>query len=81
MAPRKKNARKIANNIRRLRFENGEMTQKALAEAAGVSRQTIIAIEASKYAPSLELAFEISEVFGEPIQNVFSYPPLAPSDQ
>ena len=71
----KKPPRKVANNIRRLRFEHAEMTQKALAEACGVTRQTIMAIEAAKYAPSLELAFQIAEAFGEPIQNVFSYPP------
>jgi len=65
----------ISNNIRRLRFDAGEMTQKELAKKAGVSRQTIVAIEAGKYAPSLQLAFEIAEVFGVPIQDVFSFEP------
>ena len=50
----------VGNDIRRLRFERGEMTQQALADACGVTRQTIIALEAGKYAPSLELAFRIA---------------------
>ena len=62
---------KISNNIRRLRFENGEMTQAELAEKAGVTRQTIVAIEAAKYAPSLELAFQIARAFGVPLEEVF----------
>jgi putative transcriptional regulator len=65
----------ITNHIRRLRFDAGEMTQQALADAAGVSRQTIIAIEASKYAPSLELAFRIAHAFGQPLEAVFEYQP------
>lgn len=64
---------KISNTIRRLRFENGEMTQKQLADKVGVTRQTIIAIESSKYAPSLELAFEIAHAFGVPLEEVFIY--------
>ena len=63
----------ITNNIRRLRFDAGEMTQQDLAEKAGVSRQTIISIEAGKYSPSLELAFVIAEVFGVKIGEVFDY--------
>ena len=63
----------VKNNIRRLRFDNGEMTQQQLADAAGVTRQTIIAIEAGKYAPSLTLAFRIATVFGVPIDQVFQY--------
>ncbi len=62
----------ISNNIRKLRFFANEMTQQELAEAAGVSRQTIIAVEAGKYSPSLELAFRIADVFGEPINEVFA---------
>ena len=62
---------KISNNIRRLRFENGEMTQAELAKKAGVTRQTIVAIEAAKYAPSLELAFQIARAFGVPLEEVF----------
>jgi len=61
----------ITNNIRTLRFFANEMTQQALAEKAGVSRQTIIAVEAGKYSPSLELAFRIAEAFGLPITDVF----------
>lgn len=63
----------ITNNIRRLRFFANEMTQQQLAEQVGVSRQTIIAIEAGKYAPSLELAFNIAEAFGVKIGDVFDY--------
>jgi putative transcriptional regulator len=63
----------IENEIRRLRFENGEMTQQALAERVGVTRQTIIAIEQNKYAPSLEAAFKIADVFGAPIESVFRW--------
>ncbi len=66
---------RIRNNIRRLRFDHGEMTQEALAEKAGVTRQTIIAIESSKYSPSLELAFRIALAFGVPLAEVFSYTP------
>ncbi len=63
----------ISNNIRKLRFMADEMTQQQLAEKAAVSRQTIIAIEAGKYSPSLELAFRIAEVFGVQIGEVFEY--------
>lgn len=63
----------ITNNIRRLRFFADEMTQQQLAEKAGASRQTIIAIEAGKYSPSLELAFRIADAFGVKIGEVFDY--------
>ncbi len=66
---------RITNNIRRLRFEHGEMTQKALAEKVGVTRQTIVAIENGKYSPSLEAAFLIARVFNTPIDQVFAYEP------
>jgi putative transcriptional regulator len=62
----------INNNIRRLRFFATEMTQQELAEKAGVSRQTIISIEAGKYSPSLELAFRIADAFGVKIGEVFA---------
>jgi len=61
----------ITNNIRRLRFFANEMTQLELAEKTGASRQTIIALEAGKYTPSLELAFRIADAFGVPIGDVF----------
>jgi putative transcriptional regulator len=61
----------ITNNIRRLRFFADEMTQLELAERAGVSRQTIVALEAGKYTPSLELAFRIADVFKVSIGDVF----------
>ncbi len=63
----------MKNNIRRLRFEKGEMTQQELADKAGVTRQTIIAIESGKYAPSLPLAFRIAGAFGVSIDQVFEY--------
>lgn len=65
----------VRNRIRALRFEHGEMTQQALAERVGVTRQTIVAIEKEKYSPSLEAAFKIAAVFDEPIDAVFSYEP------
>ncbi len=61
----------LTNNIRELRFFADEMTQKELASRAGVSRQTIIAIEGGDYSPSLKLAFAIADVFGVPITDVF----------
>ena len=66
----------ITNNIRKLRFFANEMTQQELAEKAGVSRQTIIAIEAGKYSPSLELAFKIADVFQVEIGEVFGHKSL-----
>jgi len=63
----------LTNNIRKLRFENGQMIQQQLADRVGVTRQTIIATEAGKYAPSLPLAFKIARTFGVPIENVFQY--------
>ena len=66
-------SRTIKNQIRRLRFENGQMTQQQLADKTGVTRQTIIAIESGKYAPSLPLAFRIARTFGVPIEQIFQY--------
>ena len=65
----------ISNSIRKYRFNNDEMTQQQLAEKAGVTRQTIVAIEKGKYSPSLELAFRIAQVFNSPLEDVFSYVP------
>lgn len=63
----------IENSIRKLRFEHGEMTQQALADACGITRQTVIALEAGKYAPSLELAFRISHAFDVGLDDVFQW--------
>lgn len=63
----------LKNLIRRFRFNHGEMTQEELARRAGVTRQTIIALEAGKYVPSLALAFRIARVFGENIEEVFQF--------
>jgi putative transcriptional regulator len=65
----------ITNNIRKLRFNNGEMTQQELAKKTGVTRQTIVAIESGKYSPSLELAFRIARVFASHLEEVFIYNP------
>lgn len=63
----------LTNNIRRLRFDHNEMTQQTLADAIGVSRQTVVAIEKGKYSPSLEVAFKIAGVFDAPLEQVFQY--------
>jgi putative transcriptional regulator len=67
-------ATKVTNDIRSLRFNQGELTQAELADRVGVTRQTIIAIEQGKYSPSLEMAFQIAGVFGVPLDQVFHYP-------
>jgi len=66
-------ATQVTNTIRRLRFDADEMTQADLAARVGVTRQTIIAIEAGKYSLSLELAFRIADAFGKPLEQVFTY--------
>jgi putative transcriptional regulator len=63
----------IRNNIRRLRFDHKEMSQQALADQIGVTRQTVNAIEAGKYSPSLEVAFRIAGVFKVPLDEVFQF--------
>jgi putative transcriptional regulator len=65
---------RITNSIRALRFAHSEMTQAALADRIGVTRQTVIAIEQGRYSPSLEVAFQIARVFGVPLEDVFQYP-------
>ena len=65
---------RVTNQIRRLRFDQGEMTQAELAERVGVTRQTIIAIEQGRYSPSLEMAFQIALAFDVPLDHVFQYP-------
>jgi putative transcriptional regulator len=65
---------RVTNDIRRLRFAHGEMTQAELAERIGVTRQTIIAIEQGRYSPSLEMAFQIARAFGVALDDVFQYP-------
>jgi len=71
--PSKKGGTRVTNTIRELRFTAGEMTQQELAQKVEVSRQTIVAIEKGKYAPTLELAFRIAEAFGKEIGEVFGY--------
>lgn len=62
---------RVNNRIRRLRFEHNEMTQEELGRRAGVTRQTIIALEAGRYNPSLVLAMRIAKVFARPVDDVF----------
>jgi putative transcriptional regulator len=64
---------RIHNHVRRLRFEQGEMTQQELADRVGCTRQTIIVLEKERYVPSLSLAFEIARVFRRSIEDVFEY--------
>ena len=71
----------VKNHIRKLRFEHGEMTQQQLADAIGVTRQTVVAIEKEKYSPSLEAAFLIAMEFGVPIGDVFYYDDSAGKSQ
>ena len=66
-------AGRIRNRIRRLRFDNDEMTQEELANRAGCTRQTIIALEQGKYVPSIELAFRLARAFGVMLEDVFQY--------
>ena len=63
----------IRNKIRTLRFLHGEMSQAELGQRIGLTRQTVAAIEAGKYAPSLEAAFRIADVFGGPLADVFEW--------
>ena len=65
---------RVTNRIRALRAERDDMTQADLAERVGVTRQTLIAIEQSRYSPSLEVAFKIARALGVPIDDVFHYP-------
>ena len=65
--------RVITNQIRLLRFVANEMTQAELAERIGMTRQTVAAIEAGRYSPTLEAAFRIAEVFGKPLEEVFQW--------
>lgn len=62
----------IRNNIRQLRFAHGEMTQQALADQAGCTRQTIMMLEQERYVPSLVLAMRIARVFGTSVDEVFT---------
>lgn len=64
---------RIDNTIRTLRFHANEMTQAALAEKVGVTRQTIVAMEQGRYSPSLEVAFRVAKAFGVPLEQVFQY--------
>jgi putative transcriptional regulator len=64
---------KLQNRLRRLRFDHGEMAQQELAERVGVTRQTLIALEAGKYVPSLLLAFRLAAAFGVLVEDVFQY--------
>jgi putative transcriptional regulator len=72
---------RVTNSIRALRFAHEEMTQAVLADRLGVTRQTVIAIEAGRYSPSLEMAFQIARVFGVGLDDVFQYPDEGSDDE
>ena len=65
----------VHNRIRELRQAHGDMTQQALADQIGVTRQTVVAIEKERYSPSLEVAFRIAATFDVPLTEVFRYDP------
>ena len=69
----------IANQIRRMRFERGEISQDRLARAVGITRQTIVALEAGRYAPSLELAMRLAAALHCPIDELFFWRDGAPT--
>jgi len=62
---------KTGNRVREVREQNNRMTQQALAEQVGVSRQTIIAIETGRYQPSLEVALKIAAAFNATVESLF----------
>ena len=64
---------RIANHVRRMRFEHGEMTQQELASLVGCTRQTIIVLEQERYVPSLALAFRIARAFNATVEDVFEF--------
>lgn len=68
----------VGNHLRRLRFEHGALSQELLAREVGVTRQTIIAIEGGRYAPSLHLAMRLARVFGRGVDEVFFWNEDAP---
>lgn len=68
----------VGNHLRRLRFEHGELSQEALARRVGITRQTIVAIEGGRYAPSLELAMRLAREFGRSVDEVFFWIDGAP---
>jgi putative transcriptional regulator len=67
-------AMRLLNNVRRCRFDDGEMSQQELADRVGVTRMTIYSIEKGKYVPSAALALKIARVFGKPVEEIFSLP-------
>lgn len=65
---------RVVNRVRMLR-ESAGLTQAELAARVGATRQTLIAVEAGRYAPSLELAFRLARAFGRPFEEVFAFEP------
>ena len=68
-----KKTHKLNNNLRELRQSHGGITQLDLANRVGITRQTVIAIEANRYSPSLEVAFMIARALGVGIEDVFQF--------
>ena len=66
-------AERLVNDIRTLRFLNGEMTQGKLGQRIGLTRQTVAAIEQGRYSPSLESALRIARIFGKPVEEIFRW--------
>jgi len=66
-------AERLVNDIRTLRFLNGEMTQGELGQRIGLTRQTVAAIEQGRYSPSLESALKIARIFGKPVEEIFRW--------
>lgn len=62
---------KLGNNLRRCRFDKNEISQQVLADAVGVTRQTILSIEKGKFVPSTLLALKIANFFGKPVEEIF----------
>ncbi len=62
---------KLVNSLRRCRFDHGETSQQALADAVGVTRQTIYAVERGKFVPSTLLAIKIARYFGKSVEDIF----------
>lgn len=74
MESKKGESMKLLNNVRRCRFDAGEMSQQELADRVGVTRMTIYSIEKGRYVPSAALALKIARVFGKPVEEIFSLP-------
>lgn len=62
---------KLGNHLKRCRFDQDDMSQEALAQAVGVTRQTIFSIEKGRFVPSALLALKIAQFFKKPVEEIF----------